>query len=342
MAKVISPPTELWTQYYPESPLPQSWEPLNKGLIHETWKFSAPNHPTGPEIGIFQRINTQIFSRPEILFTNYSHLEQAGEIFPFELAKWLPTHQGKPFAMDVNGGMWRQFSFVHGFPGSEQSAPEQMLTHAAALGKLHAFLSTLDINKFEAAIPEFLRLEKRIEAYAHAISMASPTRLKKATRLINAISEVKKNVEPIIQKLDKGIFPVRVIHGDPKSTNIIFDLNQKNVLAFLDWDTLMPGSFLYDYGDMVRSLCSNLALSEPDFMKNIELTYLAYTAPILTSEERTNLANAPMVIMWVQAIRFLTDYLMGDPYYTTDYLEHNLDRAAHQFQQMSLLYAIEY
>jgi Ser/Thr protein kinase RdoA (MazF antagonist) len=340
MANVISPPTELWTQYYPESLLPQQWELLNKGLIHQTWKFMATSHAEVPGAGIFQKVNTQIFARPEILYANYSHLLEAADIFPFEIPKWLLTLEGKPFALDTNGGLWRQFSFVHGFPGSEQLTPEQMVTHAAALGKLHVFLSTLDTEQFEAAIPEFLRLEKRIEAYAHAISMASPTRLKKATKLINAISEVKKNVEPLVQKLDNGIFPLRIIHGDPKSTNLIFDPTQKNIIAFLDWDTLMPGSFLYDFGDMVRSLCSELARVEPAFMKNIEQAYLAQASPVLTEEEIIHLTNAPFVVMWVQTLRFLTDYLMGDPYYTIEYKDHNLDRATIQFKQMSNLYSI--
>ena len=37
-------------------------------------------------------------------------------------------------------------------------------------------------------------------------------------------------------------------------------------------------------------------------------------------------------MIFIMALRFLTDYLNNDIYYKTNYSEHNLDRAKNQFK----------
>ncbi len=54
---------------------------------------------------------------------------------------------------------------------------------------------------------------------------------------------------------------------------------------------------------------------------------------------KTALSDHPSkIIVFEQAIRFLTDYLAGDVYYKVEYELHNLNRAKNQF---TLLASIE-
>jgi len=334
MAKIPAPPIELWAFYYPNDPLPDNWLPLTLGLIHHTWKFTTSGTNSAPMTGIFQQINTHIFPRLDILYSNYAQLLIEAENCPFIIAHWFLTSDGQPWAVDNNGGIWRHFSFIEGVPGTDQATVEQIVAHASALGRLHFFLAGLETHKFEAAIPEFLNLGKRMQAFEYAISSANPERKLKSNGLLGAIKEIQIDIEPLLQQLESGQFPLRLIHGDPKSTNLIFHLHKPDVRAFLDWDTLMPGTILYDYGDLIRSIIAQTGNADAILLNHIEKAYTAQVESILSHEEKNELVNAPLVIMWVQAIRFLTDYLTDDPYYKTQYPDHNLDRAILQWEQL--------
>lgn len=55
----------------------------------------------------------------------------------------------------------------------------------------------------------------------------------------------------------KDKFTVRVLHHDAKIGNILFDKQTGEILCAVDFDTLMPGYFFSDFGDLVRaSACS--------------------------------------------------------------------------------------
>mgnify|MGYP006183781641 FL=1 len=46
-------------------------------------------------------------------------------------------------------------------------------------------------------------------------------------------------------------------------------------------------------------------------------------------------------MIYMQALRFLTDFLNGNTYYATTYAEQNLDRAKNQFKLLEELFANE-
>ena len=61
----------------------------------------------------------------------------------------------------------------------------------------------------------------------------------------------------------------------------------------------------------------------------------------MTGVERDSLVDGALVITYEQALRFLTDYLMGDTYYRIDHTEHNLQRARAQLSLLEKLLAAE-
>jgi hypothetical protein len=59
---------------------------------------------------------------------------------------------------------------------------------------------------------------------------------------------------------------------------------------------------------------------------------------VLTPAEIETLAFSARLMTYIMAVRFFTDYLMGDIYYKTDYPAHNLVRTRNQ---LALLQAME-
>ena len=112
----------------------------------------------------------------------------------------------------------------------------------------------------------------------------------------------------------------------------------------IDLDTVMPGSILYDFGDMVRSSTLTSSEDESDLSKiqfnlshftRLVHGYLDAAGEFLTANEINHLRNAGLVITYEQAVRFLGDYLQGDKYYKISYPTHNLIRARTQIKLIS-------
>lgn len=134
--------------------------------------------------------------------------------------------------------------------------------------------------------------------------------------------------------------PLRVTHNDTKISNLLFDKNTHKPLAIIDLDTLQYGTMLSEFGDMVRSYCSNVSEDEEIFEKisfrfdifdALKEGFLSELAEILTPIEIENLDFGAKLTIFIQGIRFLSDFLNNDIYYKTKYNNHNLVRAKNQF-----------
>lgn len=64
----------------------------------------------------------------------------------------------------------------------------------------------------------------------------------------------------------------------------------------------------------------------PHIYRTVKDGFLLSLKGKLTFEELENLDYAAQTVIYIQAVRFLTDYLNGSVYYSTKYAEHNLDR----------------
>jgi hypothetical protein len=130
------------------------------------------------------------------------------------------------------------------------------------------------------------------------------------------------------------------MHHDCKISNILFSLRTQQVICPVDLDTVMPGKFFSDLGDMIRTMaCSEdensiawekISINEA-FYKAILKGYLSRSEAILTQTEKHHIHYAGLLMIFMQGIRFLTDYLRGDIYYKIQYPEQNLNRALNQF-----------
>jgi hypothetical protein len=134
--------------------------------------------------------------------------------------------------------------------------------------------------------------------------------------------------------------PLRITHNDTKFNNVLLN-DQDQAKCVIDLDTVMPGYVAYDYGDAIRTIINRTAEDEADLEKitlNIPL-FKAYTEgyfeqakDFLTSNEVKSLIEGVLLFPYMQAVRFLTDYIQGDTYYKIQHPEHNLQRTRAQIK----------
>lgn len=113
------------------------------------------------------------------------------------------------------------------------------------------------------------------------------------------------------------------IHGDTKIENFLFDAQTGRVMSLVDLDTVMPLTWLADWGDMVRSLVNVAGEKETDLEK-VQVDREVYravtegflsTAATATEEEIALMPKAVQIITLELGVRFLADYLRGDTYF---------------------------
>ena len=152
---------------------------------------------------------------------------------------------------------------------------------------------------------------------------------------------------PVIEwRLRSGAMPTRVVHGDTKLNNILFDEATGKAKRIVDLDTCMAGYSLYDFGDLVRFTAATSAEDETDLaLVGTDLGlyhalvdgYLSMAGRFLTPEEVELMPFAARLVTFTIGLRFLSDHLAGDVYFKIERPGHNLDRARVQFAMVELM-----
>ena len=205
--------------------------------------------------------------------------------------------------------------------------------------------SDFDASKLTEVIPKFHDMSFRFSQFQAALKSGSKNRLHKAKSCIDSVLDLKEEMHILQTLKETGDIKIRVTHNDTKISNALFTKDKKG-LCVIDTDTIMPGIIHYDFGDAIRTICNSAAEDETNLELvefNIEY-YKAYTKGFLekmksslTPVELKHLPLAAKTMIFIIALRFLTDYLNNDIYYKTKYPEHNLDRSKNQLKLMQSL-----
>ena len=289
---------------------------------------------------VLQKFNTNIFESPEVIVENMTKLADHLEAkkYPHAILRPKKTVKGKSL-VEAENGVWRVIPLIENTQCIETvESPEQAYQVAKFIGEFHSYVYDLNVEGLKEPIPGFIDFAKRMRDYQQAINNASPKRKERALEAINMVEKWKSIPEKWIEITSKEGFPKRLIHADPKISNILLDANDKNKpVAIIDLDTLMPGTILYDFGDMVRSYTNTRDEDDPtpnNFSKeNYEAIKKGFMEPLqdkLTKQELENFDLAGATVVYIQAVRFLTDFLNGDVYYAVKREDHNLDRTMNQ------------
>ncbi|MEJ7740156.1 MAG: phosphotransferase [Chitinophagaceae bacterium] len=314
-------------------------EPLGEGLIHRTSKVSYSNGQ--PEV-VLQCINQRTFSQPENIIHNYllvyEHLRKTTG--PVNIPPLLPTHQHKYFWIDEEDNFWRATRFI---PDSYSLRLAETEEHAYASARCFAeftrSLTGIDTALLNVIIPDFHNLQSRYHQFEESIGQASMMRLLRSTHVISELRQRKKLVEHYLQFTGTPDYPLRAMHHDCKISNILFD-HSETVICPVDLDTVMPGLFFSDIGDMIRSMACSVDENSTAW-ENIGIRGSYYQAILngyldgiengLTEKEKTCIHYSGLIMIYMQSLRYVTDYLNNDIYYKTAYAEQNLNRALNQF-----------
>ena len=218
---------------------------------------------------------------------------------------------------------------------------EQLYTVAATFGKFQNMLADYPADTLFEVIPDFHNTPKRFEHLLTAIKENKAGRLESIKAEIDYALSMKDRIGVVAEGLKDGSIPLRVTHNDTKLNNVLLNKETMEGVCVIDLDTVMPGSYLYDYGDALRFAGNNTIEDDPDLSKVYLDTqkfaaftkgYLSEVKSVLTKKEIELLPFSIELLTYECGIRFLADYLNGDTYFKIKYPEHNLVRARNQFK----------
>ncbi len=316
----------------------QDYSSLTSGHINDTYLIK-----TDKKSYVLQKLNHFVFPNiPELMNNKVKvakYLSQQKD-FKQEILHFYPCNTGAYYFQDEEKFYWNLMDFI---PDSKVLDKTENKEQAAEAGQAFgAFIKALDGFKADELfeiIPDFHKMSFRYQQFDEALKKAGEERKEKAAIWIEQVLFSREKMQSLQKLHEQGEIPLRVTHNDTKLSNILFNMNDE-AISVIDWDTLMPGIVHYDFGDSIRTICSTATEDEinlekvqfnKEFYQSYYQAFLEELKDILQAREIELLPLAPPTITFIMGLRFLTDYLNGDQYYKTAYLNHNLDRAANQF-----------
>ncbi len=298
-----------------------------------------------------QRINSNVFPHPDEVMENIvrvtSHIQEKTKDMDEAERRALhviPAKDGKPYIIDDENMYWRTYGFVDGV-NTYDRVPDENISYnlGKGIGTFQSELSDFDSSSLHTVIPRFHDMGMRFSQLDTAIEKDVVGRVKEVQEEISFLMDNRERGVRIWNDFESGRLPSRVTHNDTKINNVLFSEKTGEALCVIDLDTIMPGTILFDTGDMIRTACSTADEDEKDlekmefstaFYKALVEGYMESAASFLTELEKEGIKESGRTITQIMAVRFLTDYLQGDTYYKIAYPEHNLVRARTQIKLM--------
>jgi thiamine kinase-like enzyme len=334
------------------------------GHINDTYIVKATSGISQHKY-IFQKINKKVFPKPVALMDNIrmvtgkirERVVERGGDSSREVLNLVNCKDGNHFHLDDGGEFWRCYLFIEGitidFVEANKRGIEVAHGASIAFGRFQEDLKDVNVSEIHATIDDFHNTPVRFEKFLNAVEEDSCKRCESVRGEIDACLKTKGLKSVITDKIDSGEIPIRVTHNDTKINNIIFEeINgaSPSALCVIDLDTVMPGSILYDFGDLVRTTTASSPEDERDLSKvSFDLGlfealvrgYLKNGRELISNEEMQLLSICGRVITFETGLRFLTDYLEGDKYFQIEREDHNLDRARTQFKLVQCMEDLE-
>ena len=322
----------------------------NEGHINTTI-FSTFEHNGTLSRYTHQRINTEAFKDPVSLMQNISavtshirgKLEGRYSDIDQRVLTVIPTRDGQLLFKDGQGGFWRTYRYIDQVQTYNTiESEEQAYLFGAAVGTFQLQLSDFDGASLSHTIPRFHDMRLRYKQLQEAVKVNHHKRVATVADELAFLEDNQSRGCVLTDALAEGKLPLRVTHNDTKVNNVLFSLDGSEALCIIDLDTVMPGTILFDTGDMLRT-GSNTGEEDTIDLNRVDcavplhralLSGYRSQATFLTALEEELLVESGRTITQIMAVRFLTDYLNGDVYYHIEREQHNLDRARTQIALM--------
>ncbi len=304
--------------------------PLGSGLINRTWLVTAGTGP-GSRRYVLQQVNP-IFP-PEVnedIQVVAAHLRSRGLTAP----ELLPTRDGRLWLPDP-GGAYRLMTHVAGVSRDRLANAAEAREAGDLLGHFHRALDGLR-HEFRNGRPGVHDTARHLGVLRQALEEHRAHRDFAAIRPIaDEILQLAAALPPLPVVRD------RIVHGDPKINNLLFDAETNQALCFIDLDTLGPMPLPLELGDAFRSWCNPVGEDRRDGAFALDLFtaaidgYAAATAGWITPAESGAVVAGTLTIYVELAARFCADALR-ESYFGWDSTRfpsrsaHNQARAASQ------------
>lgn len=340
----------------------ESLKPFGAGHINTTY-VSVWNQAGVRVRYTHQRINRQVFKKPAEVVENIRRITghitaklrtecaEKKTVFPGASGSVSPSRQtltlvpaksGRFFVIDDEGEYWRTYLFIENASTFETMSEAKLAYQVgAAVGTFQRQLSDYSGPALYETIPEFHNMYSRYGQLDEAVSRNSAGRLGNVRPELAFLEENRSRGMILNSGLADGTLKQGITHNDTKLNNILFDDTTGEAVCLIDLDTVMPGTILFDTGDLIRTATNTACEDEQDLSKvSFDLAlfsalisgYLSTADSFLTVHERSLIAESGRTLTQIMAVRFLTDYLNGDVYYKTSHPHHNLDRTRTQIK----------
>jgi thiamine kinase-like enzyme len=207
-------------------------------------------------------------------------------------------------------------------------------------GRFTAAFKQFNPDDLKETIPQFHDLSFRWKQFLDSLKFGNQQRIKFAKKEIDQIKDHYNIVEKFNLIKSSHSFLKRVTHHDTKISNVLFNSSSKGICV-IDLDTVMDGYFISDVGDMFRTYLSpaneeeqdlKKVVARKDFYNAILEGYLENMRDQMTVKERQNISYAGEFMIYMQALRFITDFINDDVYYGISYEKNNYNRTKNQLK----------
>ncbi len=312
------------------------YETLQMGNVNKTYKVNFLLPGGVPKSFLVQNVNTYAFREPVALMENIDNVtEHIRAKCPGKTAlHFHHTYDRKTYVIDGDN-FWRMTNFIPSVTYNTVQDPVVLRNAGMAFGEFQTQLADFDITKLHETIPNFHNTRSRYEKFLEVVKADPVGRVEECREEIDFLISVQDKACLLTDLLARGELPLRVTHNDTKINNVLFDREDNSAMVVIDLDTVMPGLMGHDFGDAIRFAANFVEEDCPDAHRaGVDLEvfrafaegFLSKTASTLTENEARTLAHSAFVLTAELAVRFLDDYLRGDPYFKTNYEKHNLVR----------------
>ena len=295
---------------------------FGEGHINDTFLVRTPSGEY-----VLQKLNTRVFHDVDTVMRNIglvnAHLN--GRLVP-ELVH--------------TDGAWRMWRRVPGAAPVSAATPARAASAGQLLGRFHTLVADLDPTTLAETLPSFHNPAVRLAALQRAIAVD----VRERAASVHVEIEALFAAAPLAERADvlSRAVPRRVAHNDAKLDNVLFRGDE--AVSLVDLDTVMPGAWFWDVGDLLRTAAATAPEDDPEHSTTDaelhEATLSAYrgaVSDVLDPTEADALEDAGAIVTFEQAVRFLTDWLEGDMYYRTVRPDQNLDRARAQLRLLTAM-----
>lgn len=331
--------------HFPEAGEVKKISPLTSGLINKTYLVQTFDDSASDYI--LQCINHQVFTDVDMLQHNIevvtAHIrkkleEKQIKDIDRKVLRFLKSDTGKTYYFDGEK-YWRMCVFIPDSRTLDAVTPESSYLVGLKFGEFEAMLTDLP-EPLGETIPDFHNMKFRMQQLREAVEKDAVGRMEKVRCLVYEIERDADEMCCAERLFQEGKLPKRICHCDTKVSNMLFD-DKGEVLCVIDLDTVMPSFVFSDFGDFLRSAANTAPEDEPDLnkihfkfdiFKHFAKGYIESAKHFLTPLEIELLPYAVTLFPYMQAVRFLADYINGDTYYQINYAEHNYVRALAQYK----------